>query len=162
MFEAHQTGQFHISNAIQLFETGYIAFSVSTYENLKWGKYRTQIYFFSLIEKCFFTRHKKEVKELNAQELTWFNQFGATEIVKVPKIYKYCYICGRRLHYPVVPIKIEDNWVYQLRMCCSCYGSVLTGKISTDYVTQKAIRKIENYNLKDTTRTQKVARIKES
>ncbi len=64
------------------------------------------------------------------------------EMENILKIYKFCYVCGGKLHTPVLPIKIETNWVCQLRMCCNCYDSLLTGKISKDYVIQKAIRKL--------------------
>jgi len=176
IFEGHREGDFHINTEIRLYENGWIVFTVSTWsKKVGFGPpHKSQNYYFSLIDKKFHTAKKKDVKELYAEELDWYNKFGKRdifsytllekmfpEVPEVPEPFRICYICKSRLHYPAVPIMVDGVWTYQLRMCCGCYSRFQEGLIDPEEAVEKAIEAMGEYEILKQLREQKIKEIEQ-
>ncbi len=152
LFEVHSEGEYHVNSSIKVHEFGVLIIFVTTFFKYSGRRkfHNAQAYFFFPYLKKFLNRNAKKVKEIGEiddWELSFFNAFGYEDDFKPQsKVYERCYVCGSKLHYPAIPTRVLDQWVYLLKPCCSCFSKMEANERFKERAILKAIKKTKYIN----------------
>lgn len=138
LYEKHIRGEFHMNSLLKIHESGAIIIFQQKTEVASWRSFHdSHLYYFFPDLRRFYRANANRVKALgniNKWEVSWFKEIFADKYEDLPYHYKNCFMCGSRLHYPGIPQKIGENWVYLLRPCCNCFNEAKKSKNSKKIV----------------------------
>ncbi len=140
IYDGHKTGVFHINTEYSIIKNTLVFFVTTWSARDKFAQRRAQTYFFEPIMKQFLTKKSNRIKRLGDINKWKYSFWWSTE--EPEEKYRRCFVCGSKLHFPAIPTKVLDIWVYQIKPCCTCFAKM---KKDPEFEQQMIQKYIDRY-----------------